>query len=396
MPALVFSVLPPVFPGGIIKTIEEDKSMKIDVTNEFMSLASLNSLSRQEGRLAEYLVRRLRELDLAVTMDDSAPRTGSDTGNIIVRIPGNTPGPTVLLCAHMDTVAPTEGMMPVLCDGVIYSNGETVLGADDKAGIAIILAVLADLSGGGVPHPDLEVVFTVQEEVGLFGAKYLNAELKATIGYILDGDESVGNIINQAPSKVDLDFVLKGKAAHAGVCPEAGINAIVVAATAIARLRTGRIDRSTTSNVGLISGGTIRNMVADRAVVIMEVRSTDTARLQTEVQAVLDTFTEAAVSAGTGLSVRKDVPFETFIVSETHPVVANAFRAAHTLGITPTLWTSGGGVDANVFNSRGLPCVALGIGIEDPHSPKEHIAVAQMEAGVRFLKALLKEAVAVA
>jgi len=370
--------------------------MKIDVANEFMILASLSSLSRQEGRVAGYLVGRLRELNLTVMVDDSAPRTGSDTGNVMVRVPGNTPGPTVMLCAHMDTVGPTEGMIPVLRDGVIYSNGETVLGADDKAGIAIILSVLADLKGGGVPHPDLEVVFTVQEEVGLFGAKCLHAELKAAFGYILDGDGPVGNIINQAPSKMDLDLVLEGKAAHAGVCPEQGINAIIVAATAISRLRTGRIDRRTTSNVGLISGGRIRNMDADRAEVIMEVRSTDAVRLEAEVQAVLNAFQEAAAAAGAGLSVRKDMPFETFTVSETHPVVANAFCAARALGIEPRLWTSGGGVDANVFNGRGLPCVALGIGIEDPHSPKEHIAVAQLEGGVRFIEALLKETTAAA
>ena len=366
--------------------------MKIDVVDEFIALASVNSLSRREGPVAEHLIRRLRELQLVVTVDDSALRTGSDTGNVMVRVPGNSPGPTVLLCAHMDTVGSTEGMVPVLRDGVIYSNGETVLGADDKAGIAIILSVLADLKGGGVPHPDLEVVFTVQEEVGLFGAKHLKAELKAAFGYILDGDGPVGHIVNQAPSKVDLDLVLTGKAAHAGVCPEEGINAIVVAAKAIARLRTGRIDRRTTSNVGLISGGRIRNMVADRAEVSMEVRSTDAVRLEAEVQAVLNAFQEEAASAGAGFSVRKDLPFVTFTVSETHPVVANAFRAARALGIEPRLWTSGGGMDANIFNVQGLPCVGLGIGIEDPHSPKEHIAVAQLEAGVRFIEALLKEA----
>jgi tripeptide aminopeptidase len=274
--------------------------MKIDVVDEFIALASLNSHSRREGPVAGYLAGRLRELGLDAVVDDSSLRTGSDTGNLMVRVPGNSPGPAVLLCAHMDTVGSTEGMVPVLRDGVIYSNGETVLGADDKAGIAIILSVLADLKGGGVPHPDLEVVFTVQEEVGLFGAKHLKAELKAAFGYILDGDGPVGHIINQAPSKVDLDLVLTGKAAHAGVCPEAGINAIVVAATAIARLRTGRIDHRTTSNVGLISGGRIRNMVADRAEVSMEVRSTDAVRLEAEVQAVLSAFEEEAASAGAG------------------------------------------------------------------------------------------------
>jgi len=151
--------------------------MKIDVVNEFMTLASLDSLSRREGSVAEYLIKRLRELHLAATVDDSALRTGSDTGNVMVRVPGNSPGPTVLLCAHMDTVGPRKDGPGIARRGDLQ-HGETVLGADDKAGIAIILSVLADLKDGGVPHPDLEVVFTVQEEVGLFGAKHLKAELK--------------------------------------------------------------------------------------------------------------------------------------------------------------------------------------------------------------------------
>jgi tripeptide aminopeptidase len=365
--------------------------MKIDVVKEFMALASLNSLSRQEGRVAEYLIKRLRELHLDVMVDDSASRTGSDTGNILVRLPGNAPGPTVLLCAHMDTVGPTEGMIPVLRDGVIYSNGETVLGADDKAGIAIIMGVLGDLKERGLPHPDLEVLFTVQEEIGLFGAKALGFPLKADFGYILDGDGPVGCIINQTPSKVNLDFLVKGKAAHAGVCPEEGINAIVVASKAIARLRTGRIDSRTTSNVGRINGGNLRNIVADHAEVIMEVRSTDEARLEEEVRAALNAFQDEAASAGAALSVRKEISFESFTIPETHPAIENAFRAAHILGIEPRLQPTGGGMDANVFNGRGLTCVALGVGIEEAHSPCEHIAVAQLEAGVRFVAALLKE-----
>ena len=370
--------------------------MKINVVDEFIALASLNSLSRSEGLVAGYLIGRLRELGLDFEVDDSAPRTGSDTGNILVRIPGNRPGPTVLLCAHMDTVGSTEGMVPELRGGVVYSNGRTVLGADDKAGIAILMSALSDLQGGGLPHPDLEVLFTVQEEVGLSGAEALQANLKAAFGYVLDGDGPVGNIVNQAPSKVDLDLVLTGKAAHAGVCPEEGINAIVVAAKAIARLHTGRIDRRTTSNVGLINGGRIRNIVADRAEVSMEVRSTDPGRLEAEVQAALDAFEEEAAAAGAQLSVRKALPFVAFTIPETHPVVANAFRAARALGIEPQLWTSGGGMDANIFNVKGLPCIGLGIGIEGAHSPNEHIAVVQLETGVRFIEALLKEAVVAA
>jgi tripeptide aminopeptidase len=370
--------------------------MKINVVEEFIALASLNSPSRREAPVAAYLIKRLRELGQTATVDDSAVLTGSDTGNIIVRVPGNATGPTILLGAHMDTVGSTEGMTPVLRDGIIYSNGETVLGADDKAGIAIILAVLADLQAGGIPHGGIEVVLSVQEEVGLVGVKHLQADLHADFGYILDSSEAVGSIINHAPSKVDLDFVLEGKAAHAGVCPEKGINAIVAAASAVARLRTGRIDAQTTSNVGVISGGKARNIVPDRAEVAIEVRSTDRIKLQSEVDAVLTAFEEAASASGARLTVRRDAPFETFLIPETHPVITNAFRAARSIGIEPRLRTTGGGMDANVFNSRGLPCVGLGLGIEDAHSPQEHIAAAHIEAGARFIKALLMQAVAAA
>lgn len=366
--------------------------MKMNVVDEFMALASLNSPSRGEGRVAAYLVKRLRELGIEATVDDTAAQSGSDTGNVIARIPGSAEGPTILLCAHMDTVGPTEGMVPVDREGVLCSNGETVLGADDKAGIAMILAALSGLKADPIPHGPIELLFTVQEEVGLFGAKYLQAELKADFGYILDGDGPVGNIINRAPSKVDLDLVLEGKAAHAGR-PDTGINAIVAAAAAVARLRTGRIDAETTSNVGVISGGKARNIVAERAEVAIEVRSTDKAKLGREVQAVLDAFGEAAALSGARLTVRREASFETFTVPETHPVVTNAFRAARSAGITPRLWTSGGGMDANVFNLRGLTCVGMGIGAEDPHSPKEQIAIGQLEAGERFVRALLAEAV---
>jgi len=365
--------------------------MKIDVVQEFMALASLNSPSRKEAVVAEYLIEKLKGMGLEVQVDDSAPRSGSDTGNLIVRLPGTAPGPTILLCAHMDTVGPTGGMKPVLHDGVITSNGETVLGADDKAGIAIILAVLADLLADRLPHGPVEVAFTVQEEIGLFGSKGLTSELKADFGYVLDGDGEVGTVNHQAPSKVDLDFVVEGKAAHAGMCPEEGINAIVAAAGAIARLRVGRLDAQTTSNVGTISGGNARNIVPDRAEVAIEVRSTDRNRLEREVQAVLDAFHQAAMASGARVSVKREVPFEMFTIAETHPAVAGVFKAARSLGIEPRLRASGGGMDANVFNSKGLPCVGLGIGLEEPHSPTERIHVSQLEAGVRLVKAILAE-----
>ncbi len=359
--------------------------MKIDVVEEFIRLASINSPSRQEGALAAYLLGRLREMGLEPVVDESAPVSGSDTGNILVRIPGNAAGPVILLCAHMDTVWPTEGMTPVIRDGVVYSNGETVLGADDKAGIAMILAAVSEILEEGAPHGPLELLFTVQEEIGLFGATYLQAELQADFGYIVDGDGPVGNIVNRAPSKVDLDFTIKGKAAHAAR-PEQGINAISVAAAAISRLKSGRIDDDTTMNIGLIKGGKARNIVPEEAEVNIEIRSFNEKTLEEQVQKAIAVFNEEVKAAGAALRVRRELNFVTFNIPETHPVVANALRAAAAAGIEPEFRKSGGGMDANVFNGRGLPCIGLGFGAEQMHSPEEHIPVSQLISGVRFIQ----------
>lgn len=363
--------------------------MKIDVVEEFVKLASISSPARREGAVAAYLLGRLREMGLTPIVDDSAPLSGSDTGNILVRIPGNAEGPGILLCAHMDTVGPTEGMIPVVRDGVIYSNGETVLGADDKAGIAMILAAVSELQEEGGPRGPLELLFTVQEEIGLFGAKFLQAELKADFGYVVDGDGPVGNIVTRSPSKVDLDFTIRGKAAHAAR-PELGINAISVAAAAIARLKGGRIDDDTTMNIGLISGGKARNIVPESAEVAIEIRGFRADKLEDEVQKTIAVFTEEAAGAGAGLKVRRELNFETFNIPETHPAVVNAVRAAAAAGVEALFKKSGGGMDANVFNGRGLPCIGLGFGAQKMHSPEEAISLSQLCAGARFIKELIK------
>ena len=366
--------------------------MKIDVVEVFIRLASINSPSRREGRIAAYLAGRIREMGLEPVVDDSASLSGSDTGNIVIRIPGNATGPTILLCAHMDTVGPTEGMIPVLRDGIIYSNGETVLGADDKAGIAMIIAALAEILEDGSTHGPIEVLFTVQEEIGLFGARYLQSDLKADFGYVVDGDGPVGTIANQSPSKIDLEFTVKGKAAHAAR-PESGINAIAAASSAIARIKSGRIDEDTTSNIGLISGGKAINIVPDHTEVACEFRGFDGDKLEREVRKAIDAFNEAAHEFGADVKVKRELSFEIFDVPESHPVVVNAFRAAKSAGIETKLRRTGGGMDANVFNGRGLPCVGLGMGAQNEHTPDECISVSQLREGARFMKHLLTAAV---
>ncbi len=365
--------------------------MKVDVVEEFIRLASINSPSRREGPVAAYLIKRLREIGLDPSVDDSAALTGSDTGNVIARIPGNADGPTILLCAHMDTVGPTEGMVPVLRDDVIYSNGKTVLGADDKAGIAMILAAVADVLDDGSPHGPVEILFTVQEEIGLFGATYLQTDLQADFGYVVDGDGPVGTIANSSPSKIDLEFTVTGRAAHAAR-PENGVNAIVAASSAVAGIRGGRIDEDTTANIGLMNGGKAINIVPDRAEVSIEYRGFDGEKLEKEIQKAVDAFAQAAHEFGAEFAVNRKVGFETFHIPESDPVIVNAFRAAQSSGIEPRLQRTGGGMDANVFNRRGLPCVGLGMGAENEHTPDERIAVSQLREGAFFIKALLTTA----
>ncbi|NLW06489.1 MAG: M20/M25/M40 family metallo-hydrolase [Clostridia bacterium] len=357
-----------------------------------MKIATMNSVSGREGRLARYLVECLQKLGAQVSVDASSVKTGSDTGNIIARFPGSVDGaPVVLLGAHLDTVGPTEGMVPVIREGIIYSNGETVLGADDKAGIAIILAALAQLKTHKLPHGELEIIFTVQEEVGLVGAKNLTADLKADFGYILDGDGPVGTIINQAPSQTNLDLIVEGKAAHAGLCPEQGINAIVAASTAISRLRSGRIDEETTSNFGVIKGGKARNIVAERVEITAEVRSRNEKKMEREVENIIAEFNKTVAEFGARLEAKTEIAYRAFNIPASHPAVAAALAAARTLGVPADLRATGGGLDANILNCRGLPCVALGIGVEEPHSSQEHIPVSQLEAGVDYIVAILKE-----
>lgn len=365
-----------------------------NVLEEFIALAKINSPSKKEGELSNYLKKRLNELGADIFEDSSAEKTGSDTGNLIAVVPGNTEKPTILLSAHMDTVVGTEGMVPQIRDGVVYSDGQTILGADDKAGIAVILSTLSALQeDSSIGHGPVEVLLTVQEEQGLFGVKNLDYPLKSQYGYVLDGDGPVGTIINASPSHNTLDIVVEGRAAHAGLAPETGINAIVVAAEAIASLPSGRLDEETTSNFGMISGGKGRNVVADRVEIIAEVRSRSKEKLNRETAKMIKCFEETATRHNAKLQVNKQLAYEAFTITPQQPVIISAAKAGEKMGIEVNLKATGGGLDANILNARGITCVALGFGSGDPHTNTEYQSIEEMEKAVRFIVEILQAAV---
>ena len=351
----------------------------------FLDLVRIDSHSRKEGAIMRRLQADLEALGAAVEFDDAGAAVGGEIGNLIARVPGSRPGaPTLFLNAHVDTVVPGEGVKPRVEGDVVRTDGTTVLGGDDKSGVAVIVEVLRTLKEEGIPHGDLDVVFTICEEVGLLGAKHLDyGRLRAREGIALDSD-GPEQIIAEAPAACRLEFRVHGLAAHAGVRPEAGISAIRIAGEAIARMRLGRLDAETTANVGIIEGGKATNIITDFVLVKAEARSHDERKLARQVAHMQRRFQRAAQRH----RVQRDDQMVTGRVEETvsrdYPrmrltpdlrimrLIADAGRS---LGREVTVRRTGGGLDANIFNERGIAVATFGTGQHEIHTLNEYLNV---------------------
>src|SRR5262245_36443807 len=345
----------------------------------FLELVRIDSLSRHEGRIAARLARELAELGAKVGFDDAGVAVGGETGNLIAHVTGTADAPALLLCAHMDTVSPGEGVRPLVEDDVIRSDGKTVLGGDDKSGVAIVCECVRVCRERGLRHPPLDIVFTVCEELGLLGAKHLDVRrLRARRGLVFDSD-AVGCAFTRAPGANHIDAVVRGRAAHAGMAPEQGVSAIRVAAEAIVAMRLGRIDAETTANVGIVHGGRATNIVPDEVTVRAEVRSHDPARLATETTHMRRCFEEAAARhTDARVEITVDPAYEPMVVADDAPIMRLVAEAAARTGRTITPAGMGGGCDANVLNRRGLEVVNLGTGMRDIHTTGEWLRVSDM------------------
>lgn len=362
---------------------------------EFMELVQVGSESGRERRMAVLLQEKLEALGCAVIIDEAAKVIGTETGNIIARIKGNTETSPVLFCAHMDTVTPGMGIQPVLENGVIRSAGETVLGADDKAGIAVILEAIRVITEQKIPHGDLELVFTVCEETGLSGAKALDyTGLKAKMGFVLDTDGHAGTIVNQGPSQDKIVAEIFGRAAHAGINPEEGINAIQVASRAVAAMTLGRIDEETTANLGIITGGKAVNIVPDRVTLQGETRSLNEQKRINQTKAICEALEKAAAEAGTKVQIKVETIYPAMFVPESEPVVQLAQKAALNIGLKPEIKGTGGGSDTHILNQNGIPSVNLGIAMKKVHTPEEYITVKDLVKDAEYVLAIITEAAA--
>ena len=361
----------------------------------FLELAAIESPPGQERAVADRVIGELQAIGLDVEEDDAGSKIDSTIGNLLCRLPGRLDGGTpIFFCAHLDTVPPQGPLEPVVGeDGFVRNAGGTILGADNKSAVVAMIEAARRIVGEGRPHAGVELLFTPKEEVGLLGAgAFDHTRLEAELGFVYDQAAPIGEVILGAPSQRSLLVRFHGRPAHSGMVPEEGRSAIVAAARAIADLRLGRIDEETTANVGLIRGGSARNIVPEWCELEAEARSHDARKLADLVQEMLDTFAFAASVAECTLETEVSETYQGYLFKDDDSIVRLAALALERCGyeLVPTL--TGGGADANVFNSRGLPCLNLANGMREIHTADEHIAVADLETMVDVTLALVDAA----
>ena len=348
----------------------------------FAELCRIESPSGRERACAARVAQELRALGIEVEEDDAAARAGSDCGNLLARVSGGEgPRPSVLLCAHLDTVPLHAPVEPVVSEGYWENANEGILGADNKAAIAVLLALARRVHRAGAAV-DLELLFTVGEEVALAGARAFDvARLRSGFGYVFDLSSPIGELVLAAPSHYRLQATFKGVAAHAGVRPEQGRSAILAAARAVADMPLGRVDEHSTANVGTIAGGSAMNVVPEHCVLVAEVRSQQDARAEALLAELVDCVHEAANLPECECDVDVDVArtFEAYRLTPGLPVVRAAERALRERGYEPVRVASGGASDANALIARGVPVVNLANGTERNHEPRERVAVEALE-----------------
>ena len=362
------------------------------LVRRFIDLVKIESISKNERLAGVFVRKQLAEMGIKSCMDNAGVRIEGNCGNIFATIKGNVKNAArILMNAHIDTV-PHEGkIIPSVKGGIIKSSGRTILGADCKASVAAILEAVAVVKSKNIPHGDIDILFTVAEEIGIYGAKHCDAGfLRADYGFVFDGGD-VDQIINRAPSQISFEADIRGRAAHAGTHPENGINAIKVASEAISKIKIGRIDRETTSNIGIIHGGTARNIVAESVHIKGEARSRNRAKLKRQIRHITDVLTRTCKKHKASLRLKVVPAYNLFEVKETSKLIKTAEAAVNNIGLTPKIAATGGGSDANLFNQRGLPSIIMGVGFHNIHTSKEYIRTDDLVKGAELALSLIIE-----
>jgi tripeptide aminopeptidase len=359
----------------------------------FTTLCSINSPSRQEREVAEYVKGFLRGLGLEVREDHAAQQVEGNANNLIATLPANISGvPRIFFSAHLDTVEPNPNVKIIQENGIIRTDGSTILGADDKAGVSAILEAIRIVVENNLPHGQIQLLFTVCEEIGLRGARAMDLSLvESDFGFVYDSGPPIGTVVSQTPTHDTLEVRLIGKPAHAGVEPEKGINAIEIAAHAIARMRLGRLDEETTANIGTIHGGHAINIVCPEVHLRAEARSRTMAKVNAQIAHMIECFERAAQERGGRAEIHHERHYEGYQLTEEDLPVRVVHAAARKIGLEPLMRPTGGGADANIFIARGLPCCVVGTAMEKVHTHEEFVQVENLARSVDLTLAIIRE-----
>lgn len=360
---------------------------------EFTELVQIDSESGNELTFATELKSRFEDLGFTMVFDDAADHVPSNSGNLYGIRQGNPDKLPLAFSCHMDTVTPGVGIKPQVRDDRITSDGTTILASDDKAPIASIIEAIRALDEAETDLGTIELVFSVGEEVGMHGARHFDvSRLQSKNMFVLDSSGKPGKAIIQAPTAAKLKAKITGRAAHAGIQPEAGISAIMVLSEAIATMPLLRIDSETTANVGLISGGSATNIVAEHAEAVFEARSFYTEKLDRQVQAMISALDAACQKYGATLDYELNTSYPPLKVSDQSPTAQIFKAAAEAIGLTPTFSSTGGGSDANIYAEKGLDVLIPACGMTDAHSVHEHILIEDLNQLAKLVQSILKQA----
>ncbi len=350
----------------------------------FTELAHIASPSWNEKGVIDYIIKKLKKINISVKKIKCA-----SSYNLYIDLKNNKYSTPLLFAAHMDTVTPCEKIKVIEKSDRLCSDGTTILGADDKAGVAAIIEMIYFIKENKLSHHSLEIIFSCAEEVGLCGIKNFNfSKLKAKSGIVVDGDGPIGTATLQAPYHTTFHIEITGKAAHAGVEPEKGISAITVLAEIINSFPKGRLDKETTLNVGIISGGKANNIVAEKAALDMEARSLNNIKLKRLEQKVITIAREKAKKHKTKIKIDKQREYNGYLIKKSDPLIKLFEKAASHINLKPIYEASGGGSDTNIINANKIKALNISIGMTNVHTTKEYLKKKDLIAGTKLLIAL--------
>ncbi len=362
------------------------------VVESFFRYVKIDSESGNEMQFSNCLKAEFSALGCETYTDDSGKSAGWASGNLLCTFKGEDTLPPIMLCAHMDTVKPGNGIEPILCeDGFIRSAGDTILAADDKVGIAAIYEAILSIKNAGAKHRTIEVFFTVGEELGMVGAKGMDySKIISKSGVVLDSSGDVGNIVLSAPGQSKLEVDIIGKSAHAGIAPEQGISAIQVAAEAVSNMKLLRVDEETTANIGTFTAVNATNIVAEKVYLMAECRSRNAEKLTAQSEHMLSCVKNACEKYGAKYTGGLKESYLSYNFSSDDEFIKEIAAACSAVGAAPTYISTGGGSDANIMNKIGIKSVVLGTGMSKVHTCDEEVSVKNLVKLTELIYELIK------